>query len=61
MAEDIALIFQTANCMFSKQNYQQAEELYTNFINSCLQARYFCTFCDFRAASSAPQVRSVKF
>lgn len=44
MAEDISQILQNANCMFNEQNYKQAEELYTKFINSCLQSRYLLRF-----------------
>lgn len=44
MAEDITPIFQNANSKFNERNFEQAEELYTKFITSCLQSRYFCTF-----------------
>lgn len=44
MAEDISQIFQNANSKFNEQNYKQAEELFTKYITSCLQSRYFCTF-----------------
>lgn len=44
MAEDISQIFQNANSKFNEQNYAQAEELFTKYIMSCLQSRYFCTF-----------------
>lgn len=30
-----------AHSEFDKQNYQQAEDLYTKYITSCLQSRYF--------------------
>lgn len=44
MAKDISQIFQNANSEFNEQNYKQAEELFTKYITSCLQSRYFCTF-----------------
>lgn len=44
MAEDICQIFQNANSKFKEQNYEQAEELFTKYITSCVQSRYFCTF-----------------
>lgn len=39
MEEDICQILQNANSEFDKQNYKQAEALYTKFISSCLQSR----------------------
>lgn len=44
MAEDISRIFQNANSKFNEQSYEQAEELFTKYITSCLQSRYCCTF-----------------
>ncbi|TWW68694.1 tetratricopeptide repeat protein 32 [Takifugu rubripes] len=39
MAEDISHIFKNANSKFNEQNYEQAEELFTKYITSCLQSR----------------------
>ncbi|XP_076612538.1 tetratricopeptide repeat protein 32 [Chaetodon auriga] len=39
MDEDISQILEHAQSEFKRQNYKQAEELYTKFIASCLQSR----------------------
>lgn len=39
MEEDNAKILEYAHSEFERQNYQQAEDLYTKFITSCLQSR----------------------
>lgn len=56
MAEDISQIFQNANSKFDEQNYKQAEELFTKYITSCLQSRYFCTFLSVRKDTSVTLV-----
>lgn len=39
MEEDISQILNNAHKEFNKQNFKEAEELYTQFITSCLQSR----------------------
>nr|XP_046229504.1 tetratricopeptide repeat protein 32 [Scatophagus argus] len=39
MEEDNSQELQHAHSEFKRQNFKQAEELYTNFISSCLQSR----------------------
>ncbi|XP_010738995.3 tetratricopeptide repeat protein 32 [Larimichthys crocea] len=39
MEEDNSQILEQAHSEFKRQNYKQAEELYTKFISSCLQCR----------------------
>lgn len=38
--EENSQILENAHSEFKRQNYEQAEELYTKFIASCLQSRY---------------------
>ncbi|XP_039981514.1 tetratricopeptide repeat protein 32 [Xiphias gladius] len=39
MEEDNSRILEHANSEFKRRNFKQAEELYTEFISSCLQSR----------------------
>ncbi|KAM8726501.1 tetratricopeptide repeat protein 32 [Acanthopagrus schlegelii] len=39
MEEDNAQLLEHAHSEFKRQNFKQAEELYTKFISSCLQSR----------------------
>ncbi|XP_026174445.1 tetratricopeptide repeat protein 32 [Mastacembelus armatus] len=39
MEEDVSQILEHANSEFEKQNFKEAEELYTMFISSCFQSR----------------------
>lgn len=39
MEDDNSQILEHAHFEFKKQNYKEAEELYTKFISSCLQSR----------------------
>ncbi|GAA6228833.1 tetratricopeptide repeat protein 32 [Lates japonicus] len=49
MEEDNSQILHYANSEFKKKNFKQAEELYTEFISSCLQSRK-CTAGDLATA-----------
>ncbi|CAK6979203.1 tetratricopeptide repeat protein 32 [Scomber scombrus] len=49
MEEDNTETLKHANAEFKKQNFKQAEELYTKFISSCVQSRV----CDATKLSTA--------
>lgn len=61
MAEEILQILENADCMFKEQNYQQAEELYTKFITSCLRSRYFFVILEEAITLVMLEVSHVKF
>lgn len=44
MAEEALRVFHCANAELKKQNYLEAEELYTKFISSCIESRYYLCF-----------------
>ncbi|KAM7367778.1 hypothetical protein PAMP_014055 [Pampus punctatissimus] len=60
MAEDNSEILEQANAEFKKQNFEQAEELYTKFISSCLQSRV-CKAADLSTAyNNRGQIRYLR-
>ncbi|KAM9840080.1 tetratricopeptide repeat protein 32 [Aulostomus maculatus] len=60
MAEDNSEVFQYASVEFNKQNFKQAEELYTKFISSCTQSRKCDANCLAKAYNNRGQIKYLR-
>lgn len=51
MKENMSQTLENAHSEFKSRNFKDAEELYTQFVASCLQSRYHCPFRDGKPAN----------